>query len=279
MFNRIKNFLFQLVFLVIAFVINVLAVAPIYIIKEAENNSFEINNIYMMCFIPVCYAASVGLNKLFLKLKGFKTEWAYEKQVLYVEKKLTRIVGNDIYIDVDVSAGTEYEFHNTFWGWVAAALSFVAFPIRLIAFVFSYFALFFPVIYSTFKRLPDNEDFSLINKILHFFFDFVFIPAKLSSADDYSVKKFFIALGCVLSYIVLTAISTVAILILSPGDIPVLYGLFTFFCLISQLILLIKYCIITFVCPSTKIIIFSFIKIFTFPIVNIILALILPYLL
>ncbi len=187
MFKRFCNFLLQLFILMpLALIINGCAVAPIIALIAPSGNPVEFSNAVFL--LPVMWAAAFFLNKLRLRIKGNKTDDWYN-----VEKteKGYEIVDYDKYEKKITIRPYEYTYEteergSTLLGWIGILLSFIAFPIQLVAVLVSFLAMFFPIFYSTAKKLPPDRDFSILNRVLHFLFDFVIVESHFKRSGKAS---------------------------------------------------------------------------------------------
>lgn len=246
MFRRILAFLAQtFIWLPLAGIINICAVSPFFMLS---GDMGEPTNIFI--FLPIMWAIAFGLNKFRQWLKGRQTDEYYD--VAYDE--VTVSANADYYSDTiriteDHNYYTRTESSNTFWGWVGVILSFVALPLQLVAWLMSFAALFFPFIYSTARKLPEDRNFSFINVLLHTLFDFVFIKVNYKRENKAS------PMGILYSLLFLTVpIVDTFIWILIGGALETFFGAMLdldvlviilvfalFFMLLSIIMLWIKY--------------------------------------
>ncbi|MBO5312785.1 MAG: hypothetical protein J6B29_02350 [Clostridia bacterium] len=178
-FTRIFTFLKQLLFWTpLSLIINACAIGPIMMLYSEDLNS---NIIFMW---PIMWVIAFFLCKLKLRLKGRRTDNYYEVEYL-------KVTGRRVYYDevvFDSEHGTRIESRNTLWGWLGIILSFVAFPVQLIATLMSFVALFVPFVYSTTHRMPLEIRFTLANTAFHTLFDFVIIPAEKERIGESNPK-------------------------------------------------------------------------------------------
>lgn len=171
-FKRILTFITQTVFwLPLSLLINAFAAGPIWMLLDGESDPGNV----IFIFLPLGWAIAFGLNKFRQWLKGRQTDEYYD--VAYDEVKYTYGGSSydTIYINEEHNNVVRTESSNTLWGWVGIILSFVAFPLQLVAWFASFLSLFFPFIYVTTRQLPSDKRFAWYNIILHTLFDFVFI--------------------------------------------------------------------------------------------------------
>lgn len=184
-FKRILTFITQTVFwLPLSLIINALAVAPIWMLFDGESDPGNV----IFIFLPVGWAIAFGLNKFRQWLKGKQTDEYYDVAYDEVKYSYGGSTSDTIYINEEHNYGVRTESSNTFWGWVGIILSFVAFPLQLVAWFASFLSLYFPFIYVTSRRLPEDRNFAWYNIILHTLFDFVFIKPPYSPKNRPSAK-------------------------------------------------------------------------------------------
>ncbi len=186
-FKRILTFITQTVFWVpLSLLINAFAVGPIWMLFDGNSDPGNV----IFIFLPLGWAIAFGLNKFRQWLKGRQTDEYYD--VAYDEVKYTYGGSSydTIYINEEHNYGVRTESSNTFWGWVGIILSFVAFPLQLVAWFASFLSLFFPFIYVTARQLPEDKSFAWYNIILHTLFDFVFIKPPYHPDHRPSAKGF-----------------------------------------------------------------------------------------
>lgn len=185
--RRFWAFFKQLIFWTpIAFFTNVCAVGPIYLIIQAFNGDDSFEPLNLIFIAPIMFAIAFALSKFRQVIKGRKTDEYYDA---YYDEVTTYYLGDEK-IGESHRDVVRTEHSNTFWGNVGIVLSFVAFPLQLVALTASFLSLFFPVIYSTSRKLPENRHFSFGNVILHTLFDFVIIPCHVQKKNLASTKGF-----------------------------------------------------------------------------------------
>ncbi len=276
--KRIKNFIVQNLMLPISFFINIFAFAPLGFFLADEK--MPAGN-YLL-YIPIFLVIGFGVNKLFMKIKGKQTEYSYLQEVIWVRTTVTEYY--DHYeIESTATPDTEIRTANTGYGILAILLSFIAFPMRLIALIASWVALFVPVIFSTYKQLPNYECISTGNRILHTLFDFVIIPLPKHEKATWNILGFiFIPIYLILGLIAgVLALFCCAYCINSfPQFIIIILLPIIFFCIASEIFMIIKHCIIAGLNFSVGKSIVNLLKILAFPLVLILITLLLtclPY--
>ena len=186
--RRFWAYFTQLVFWTpLSLLINVCAIGPVIMLPSSltDANADIPFTTAIFCF-PIMWALAFALSKFRQKIKGRTTDEYYD--VTYDE--VTEWYYGDKYITETHEEVVKTESSNTFWGWVGILLSFVAFPLQLVALTAAFLSFFFPVIYSTTKKLPEDRYFSVGNRILHTLFDFVIIPCDFKKQNKASVKGF-----------------------------------------------------------------------------------------
>ncbi len=183
--KRVLSFLAQtFIWLPLAFIINACAIAPFMMITGEMGEPTNI-----LIFLPIMWGIAFALSKFRQWLKGRETDEYYD--VAYDEVTYTAessYYSDTIHVKEDHRYYTQTESSNTFWGWVGILLSFVAFPLQLVAWIMSFAGMFFPFIYTTARALPEDRSFSFINVILHTLFDFVIIPVAFVKRSKPSAK-------------------------------------------------------------------------------------------
>lgn len=243
--KKIFNFFMQLIFLPISLVINFLVIMPIYGIHMLVNDGLDL---FAFLFISaICLPLGIFFAKLFSKIKGRKTDDYWSETNLVQDVTTTKYYYGDEYIGETTSRSnpyykTEYKSELTGWGWVAILTSFIAFPLRLIAFLVSIIALFVKSIYSTCWSLPRNRYYNTGNVILHTLFDFVIIPSPVDKTFR-NVKglifiPIYIVLFVVLSFLNLLVASELQVTIEAFDIISILTS---FLFVLINLILVIKF--------------------------------------
>ena len=187
--RRIFAFLVQLILWVpLSAIINLCAIGPILALFGVFGNDSP-PFITVIFLLPMMWAAVFFLNKLRFKLKGKETDDYYN--VVYDNINVdVKDLGDYYKVTETHSYSTGVESSNTFWGWMGIILSFVALPLQLVALFMSFLALFFPVIYSTSRKLPGDTYFSVGNIILHSLFDFVIVPCYVEKKNPANPKGF-----------------------------------------------------------------------------------------
>ena len=186
--RKFWNFIVQFLFLPISLLINMLVLMPIAIflpgglVEGALGTSAGNTNIILGSIL--CFALGIFLCKLFAKLKGRKTDESWVSTAWYVREKTTKIYYGDEQIGEFTETSEPFEESVTHksltgWGWFAVITSFIAFPLRVIAFLASFVALFFDRVYSTYKSIQTEEYYNNGNLILHALFDFVIVPVSI----------------------------------------------------------------------------------------------------
>ena len=239
---RFWTFVKQAVFWTpLSLLINVCAAGPIYYLYVAINGGDGMPLENLIFIWPMFWAVAFGLNKFRQAIKGRKTDDYY---TAYYDEVTSYYLG-DRYIGETHRDVSRTEHSNTFWGMVGIVLSFIAFPLQLVALTASFLSLFFPVIYCTTRRLPIDRDFSLGNIILHTLFEFVIIPVSIEKRSRASAKGFlWIPFFISIPLVDLLVFGTVASAI-GPvydleivGTLAIIAFLFT---LLSIVIMIIKY--------------------------------------
>ena len=239
---KVKNFIVQLLFTPISFLINALVLTPVYFIVQ---RMWELDNsINYTISVIVSVMIAFGLNELFLRLKGKRTceyiELIYEK----VEAKIVKETETTIYVEVTPYYERKTEKRTTLEGLLARLLCVVSFPLRLVALLMSYVALFVPSIFVTHRRLNPDMEFNLGNEILHTLFDFVIIPIRGSREGRKSAKGiiwiFVYIVSWAVSQVLAVSLYTVLANNISDGMSAVLV-LFGIFCILTSFLLVIKY--------------------------------------
>ena len=182
--KRFFAFFFQLIFwLPFSLIINACAIGPFFMFEEIhKTNGMPVGNIIL--FTIILWAIAFGLSKLRQRIKGHQTDDYYD--VVYDE--VTSYYYGDTFIGESHRDVLRTEHSNTFWGWVGIFLSFIAFPLQLVALLASFLGMFIPFIYSTTKQLPEDRSFSFGNVLLHTLFEFVIIPVSFRRRGRASAK-------------------------------------------------------------------------------------------
>lgn len=170
--RRIWAFISHLCFwLPLSLVINMFALMPVFMLTDIDVGM----NIFFYWLIS--WALAFFLSKLRLRIKGKQTDFYYD--AAYDE--VTKYYYRDVQIGESHHEIIKTESANTGWGWLGIILSFILFPLQIVATIAAFLGMFYPRIYSTTKKLPDNRYFSLGNNVLHILFDFVIIsvPAQI----------------------------------------------------------------------------------------------------
>ena len=240
--RRFWAFFKQLIFWTpIALLTNICAIGPIVFIFQAFNGDSSFEPLNLIFVVPIMFAIAFFLGKLRQSIKGRQTDEYYDAYYdeitsYYLDGKKIGETHRDI---------VKTEHTNTFWGKVGIVLSFIAFPLQLVALTASFLSFFFPVIYSTTKKLPANRHFSFGNVLLHTLFDFVIIPCHVTKKGRASQKgflwlPFYISIPVVDLFVFATIGSAIGTLFDIPA-IGVISLLAFFITLISIVIMIIKY--------------------------------------
>ena len=276
---KVKNFIMQLIFTPISFFINALAIAPIVFLLGGEDMLGSAAAPNMLFVIPISLALAFLGNELFIRLKGRRTgEYI---NVAYLNASVDVTEHTDYYeVTITPYVENKRERKLTLWGFLARILCFVAFPLRLVALLMSYIALFCPQVFVSHKKLNPDMGFGVGNKILHTLFDFVIIPIHGERTGRRSAKGIiwiFIYLFC---GIVINAL--VALLVASNLMLPTAFEVPLFFimafCFVTSLIVAIKHSILISFNYSRKNAVKVLLKILAFPLAVGVLALILAFL-
>ena len=276
---KIKNFIVQLLLTPISLIINALAITPIISIIIFEQIDMNIGTMIFM--IPICFGLAFFLNRLIFRAKGKKVDESYEVIYYGVDTNVKEYID---YYEVTFSpyAYEGYETKLTPLGWLATALCFIAFPLRIISLLVSYIALFIPHIYSSFRKLSDGASVGRSAAFTHTFFDFVIVPTRKRTDVTRSPKGLIFVAVYIVTFII---VNLGMLLILSNFTLPnvpefidvILFLLIAFF-LISDLIMLIKYCILICFTYSVKNAVMCLIKLLSLPLILIILCTVLGFL-
>ena len=263
---KVKNFLVQLLCTPISFLINALALAPLVYLFGGESVGEPLNLIFIL---PICWALAFVGNEFFLRLKGKKTEEYID--ITYIRREVEISEGvNTIYVDITDYEEEGVERELTFWGILARILCFVAFPLRLVSLIMAYAALFCPIVFVSHKRINPNMNYGVGNKLLHTLFDFVILPIHGERSGRKSPKGLIWILVYAVSWVVahvllLMLISTTLRYINGVIEIPLFF--IVCFCMLSSLILTIKYCVTISFDYSRKIATMRLLKTLAFPLV------------
>lgn len=288
MWIKIRNFLVEFFFLFVSFIINGLVLAPLWMYLagtygEAINepggiaSGYGVGGIAMSILGPVI---GFGLNELFLRLKGKKTAEYYEVSYLNtVEERRKTWFGYETNFYSYVS--TETKKSLTVWGILARILAVIAFPLRVVAFIASYIALFCPALYSAFGRIDPDMPQVFGSKVTHLLFDFVIVPVKGCASRSASPLCILWVIVYIVVGILFAAGGTLAALYAiprSPGIVVIPLMLIWFFCTLSTIVLAIKYCILICFDYDTKAAIFYMLRIMIMPVIVTALSLVVYFL-
>lgn len=274
--KKIKNFIVQLILTPVSLIINLIAIAPIYALISGDFGGIDpINYIFA---IPILYAISFGLQRLLFRIKGKHIDDTYEVFYKGLRVKDVDTTYYGVTLNIEEYTYSQYETHLNALGWIATILSFIAFPLRLISLLISFIALFVPPLYSTFKKVGNGAPLGKFAAFTHTFFDFVVVPVKRYREGKVSPKGLiyivvYIASAIILNVCLLTVYSQIPNHI--PESINLIFVFVAAFFILTDLIMLVKYCIVICIDYSKKIAVKRLIKLISLPIIMIILYLIL----
>lgn len=288
MWVKFRNFLVQFFFLFISFIINMMVLAPVWIVMsgifgEATSepvgiaSGLSVGGLFMSILTPFL---GFGLNEVFLRLKGKKTAEYYEVSRLHVSGDV-RETWSGYRVDVSSYTTTEVEKSLTIWGILARILAVIAFPLRVVAFIASYIALFCPALYSTFGRVDPNMPQVFGSKVTHLLFDFVIVPVHGHASRHMSPMCILWIVVYIVVGVLFAAGETLAAMYAvsrSPGVVIIPLLLIWFFCTLSTLILAIKYSIVICFSCYTKVAIVYLLRVMMLPVIVTVLSVIIYFL-
>lgn len=280
--HKIKNFINQLFLTPVSFIINVLAIGPIVLFFSGFVADIGLISLFV---IIIMYAIAFAFNKALFRAKGKKVDEGF--YVTYL--------GVDVDIEIDYEKRDwkiksakpytydKYETSLTMLGWIASILCFIAFPLRLIALLMSYIALFVPQIYSTPQKLSEETEgvLSVFSEFTHTFFDFIIVPIKKHTDKERNIKGLIFVpiyiVSFLVTHILLLFVYTMLNWYRTPDFIEIFLILSIVFSVISSLILVIKYCLSICFDYSKNNAIKCLIKIVALPIILIVIILIVNF--
>lgn len=258
---KVKNFVIQILLTPISAIINILVLSPILIWIGGDN--IPLGNAIWMIFITV--AAGFAANEFFIRLKGKETsediEVTYYGEDVDVKERF-----NTFYVTITPYVETVKEKRLTFWGLLARIFCFVALPLRLVALVMSYVALFFPRIFVTHKEL--NPNYGVGNRLLHTLFDFVILPANGERFGRISAKGIIWIFVYLLSWVISNFLSVwliSSVLAKVTYILTIVEFFVACFCILSSIILTLKYVMTISFHYSGKYAFICLLKILAFP--------------
>ncbi len=288
MWIKFRNFFVEFAFLFVSLIINGLVLAPLWIylsgiygeelgITGGIASGYSIGGIVAAILCPVI---GFALNELFLRLKGKRTAEYYEVSYLNVDVKLRETWGG---YDIDVSSyiSTETEKVLTFWGILARILAVIAFPLRVVAFVASYIALFCPALYSAFGRIDPDMPQRCGSKLTHVLFDFVIVPVDGHASKNMSplcIVWIVVYLVAGLSFAAGGTFAAMYAFAEAPVFVIIPLLLIWFFMTLSTVVLALKYCIVISINYYTKTAVIYLLRVMMLPIIVTALSLIVCFL-
>ncbi|MBQ3042700.1 MAG: hypothetical protein IJD47_05840 [Clostridia bacterium] len=188
--RKFWHFIVQGLFLPISLALNFLVISPIFFISWGFTDGVPNNSLFISIIgSAICLPLGVFLSMLFAKLKGRKTDYQWEEVVWYVEEKTTEFYLGDekigeVTTTSDPKSGIVTRRALTGWGWFSAVTSLISFPLRVIAFLASFVALFIDSVYSTYMSIQEEDYCNDGNVVLHALFDFVVVPVHISGQTN-----------------------------------------------------------------------------------------------
>lgn len=278
MWIKFRNFLVEFAFLFVSLIINTLVLMPLLIYLSGTYreggiaSGYGIGSLFLAIMAPIL---GFALNELFLRLKGKKTAEYYEVDYLNVDVEVRETWGGyNIRTSSYVSTGERKEL--TFWGILARILAVIAFPLRVVAFIVSYIALFCPALYSTFGEIDPDMPQRFGSKLTHVLFDFVIVPV-----DGYASRN--LSPLCILWVVIYLVVGPVFAaggvfaaayaLNKAPGAAVIPLLVIGFFLTLSTLVLTLKYCIVICLDYHTKTAVIYMIRVMIMPVILIALSL------
>ena len=276
---KVKNFILQLIFTPISLLINALAISPFVYFFGGEKMLGSAAGPNMIFIVPITLALAFGANEIFIRLKGKKTGEYID--VAYLNASVDVTEYSDRYeVTVTPYIENKRERKLTIWGLIARILCFVAFPLRLVALLMSYVALFCPNVFVSHRRLNPDMNFNIGNKILHTLFDFVIIPIRGERTGRRSAKGiiwiFVYLIGAVVSNALVILLTVTNLMLPTAFEVPLF--LIMAFCAVTSIIVALKHAILISFNYSLKHALIILFKILAFPLVVGVLALILAFL-
>ena len=285
---KFRNFFVEFAFLFVSFIINGLVLAPLWIylsgiygeelgVTDGIASGYSVGGLIAAILGPVF---GFALNELFLRLKGKKTAEYYEVSYLNVDVELRKTWGG---YDIDVSSyiSTETEKVLTFWGILARILAVIAFPLRVVAFVASYIALFCPALYSAFGKIDPDMPQRFGSKLTHVLFDFVIVPVDGHASKNMSplcIIWIVVYLVIGLSFAAGGTLAAMYAFTKAPVVVLIPLILIWFFFTLSSIVLALKYCIVISFNYYTKTAVIYLLRVIVLPIILTTLSLIVYFL-